>query len=243
MLFSIVIPTRNEEGCIKESVSGLERVLSDASIPHEIIVVDDGSTDDTAKIVGQIENINASVRYVRNSGPFGFGLAVRKGLDVYKGDVVAIFMGDSSDNPEDLKKYYEKMSEGYDCVFGSRFIKGGEVTGYPLPKLILNRIANNFIKIMFGTKNNDITNALKCYRREVIDGIRPILSHHFNLTVELPLKAITRGHSYATIPIRWHGREQGIAKFKIKEMGSRYMFIILHILLEKWLSKGDYVRK
>jgi len=89
---------------------------------------------------------------------------------------------------------------------------------------------------------SDVTNAFKIYSREVIEGVQPILSHHFNLTVELPLKAIVRGFSYTVIPLRWYNQTAGISKRKIKEMGSRYLFIILYIWLEKHLSRGDYHR-
>ena len=95
---------------------------------------------------------------------------------------------------------------------------------------------------LFGIRNNDITNAFKCYRKEVIEGISPIISPHFNLTVELPLKAIVRGYTYATIPISWSNRVSGISKLKLKEMGSRYLFIVLYIFLEKMLTKKDYRR-
>jgi dolichol-phosphate mannosyltransferase len=79
--------------------------------------------------------------------------------------------------------------------------------------------------------------------KEVIEGISPLLSHHFNLTVEMPLKAIVRGYSYTTIPITWRNRTAGVSKLKLKEMGSRYLFIVLSIWLEKHLSRGDYKRK
>jgi dolichol-phosphate mannosyltransferase len=106
--------------------------------------------------------------------------------------------------------------------------------------LYINRIANLFIQILFGLNLNDTTNAFKAYRREVIGGVSPLLSHHFNLTVEIPLKAIIRGYSYKIIPITWENRKAGVSKLKIKEMGSRYLFIVLSIWLEKHLSRGDY---
>jgi len=121
-------------------------------------------------------------------------------------------------------------------------MRGSRVVDYPVHKLLINRLANWFIKIIFGIRYNDVTNAFKLYRREVIGGIQPILSHHFNLTVELPLKAIARGYSYTVIPIRWYNRKSGISKLRIKEMGSRYLFIVLYVWLEKHLSKGDYLR-
>ena len=243
MFFSVVIPARNEEESIKKTVLNLLQLLRKNSIDSEIIVVDDGSTDKTGEVVKQIITTNSSVHYIKNAPLHGFGLAVRKGLEVYKGDAVAIFMADGSDSAEDVARCYKKLEEGYDCVFGSRFIKGSRIKNYPIVKLILNRIANYSIKILFGLRTNDVTNGFKCYRRKVIEGIKPILSIHFNLTVELPLKAIVRKYSYAVIPISWYGREKGMAKFRIKEMGSRYMFIILYVLLEKWLSKGDYIQQ
>jgi dolichol-phosphate mannosyltransferase len=169
-------------------------------------------------------------------------MAIRYGLTRITGDAVAIVMADGSDSPEDLVKYYRKLLEGYDCVFGSRFIRGSAVVDYPRHKLLLNRLANAFIRVLFGLQFNDITNAFKCYRREVIAGIQPLISPHFNLTVEMPLKALIRGYSYAVVPISWTNRAAGVSKLKIKEMGSRYLFIVLYLWLEKHLARGDYHR-
>jgi dolichol-phosphate mannosyltransferase len=74
----------------------------------------------------------------------------------------------------------------------------------------------------------------------VIDGCKPFIAPHFNFTVELPLKAIVRGYSWTIIPITWRNRLAGKAKLKIKEMGSRYLFICLYVWLEKHLTRGDY---
>ncbi len=124
--------------------------------------------------------------------------------------------------------------------FGSRFIRGGCVIDYPQFKLLLNRLANLFVRILFAFRLNDTTNAFKAYRRSVIDGCRPLISPHFNITLELPLKAITRGYSWVSVPITWRNRRAGQSKLKLKEMGSRYLFICLYILLEKLLSRGDF---
>jgi dolichol-phosphate mannosyltransferase len=168
---------------------------------------------------------------------------LRAGLDACRGDAVAIVMADRSDDPADLIKYYNKIKEGYDCVFGSRFIAGSQVIDYPLHKLILNRLANTFIQILFRQRFNDFTNAFKIYRHEVIAGVEPLLSNHLNLTVELPLKALIRGYHFAIVPISWRNRKHGISKLRIREMGSRYLFIVLYCFLEKQLSRGDYKRR
>ncbi|MCX7018114.1 MAG: glycosyltransferase family 2 protein [bacterium] len=241
MILSIVIPAHNEEGSIRETVENLEACLTEHGIPREIIVVNDHSTDGTAAVLSDLATAHESVRWIDNTRyPGGFGYAVRTGLEDFRGDAACIVMADSSDDPADVVVYYQKLEEGYDCVFGSRFTPKSRVSNYPVHKLVLNRIANLFIRMLFCLSLNDTTNAFKCYHRRVIEGVQPILSCHFNLTVELPLKAVVRGFKYTVVPINWYGRKSGVSKLKIKEMGSRYLFIVLYVLLEKWLSRGDY---
>ena len=239
-LLSVVIPARDEEGCIASTVEHLHIELRLRHVPHEIIVVDDGSTDQTWKILTAVATNLSELRPIQNNSQYGFGRAVISGLDHMKGDAVVIMMADESDDCRDVVRYWQKLNEGYDCVFGSRFVKGGGVIDYPRLKLFVNRLANLFLRLLFTIKLNDTTNAFKAYRRDVIEGCRPLISPEFNLTVELPLKAIVRGYSWAVIPITWRNRRQGISKLKIKEMGSRYLFVCLYVWLEKFFSRGDY---
>ena len=241
-LLSIIIPARNEEECIASTVEHLYLELRLNNVPHEIVVVDDGSTDHTWEILQDLRARIPTLYPTRNSAPHGFGRAVNWGLDRMNGDAVIIMMADESDDCRDVVRYWNSLNQGYDCVFGSRFIKGGGVIDYPKFKLILNRLANFFLKVLFRIKLNDTTNAFKAYRRETIDGCRPLIAPHFNITVEIPLKAIVRGFSWTTIPITWRNRRTGTPKLKIQEMGSRYLFICLYVWLEKYFSKGDYKR-
>ena len=242
MLLSVVIPAQNEEGSIADTVASLARRLAADRIEFEIVVVDDHSADATAAAVAAAARTNPAVRCVPNLRPKGFGNAIHTGLDAFRGDAVCIVMADASDEPADVVAYWRAIERGYDCAFGSRFTRAARVVEYPLPKLLLNRFANAVVALLFGIRYNDVTNAFKCYRRDVIEGLRPILSHHFNITVELPLKAIVRGYSWTVVPTNWYNRKRGVSKFKIKEMGSRYLFIVLYALIEKWLSRGDYRR-
>lgn len=239
-LFSVVIPARDEEGSVGVTVRHVHEKLTGQGIPHEIIVVNDGSQDGTWDLLNQLKLELPGLRPVNNPGPHGIGRAILFGLDHMQGDAVAIMMADESDSPDDLVRYWILLNEGHECVFGSRFIKGGRIHDYPWVKLILNRFANMFIKTIFHIRLNDTTNAFKAYRKEVIDGCRPLIAPHFNLLVELPLKAIVRGYTWTVTPISWSNRKTGVAKLKIKEMGSRYLFIILYVWLEKYFSRGDY---
>lgn len=240
---SIIIPARNESENLELCIKEIAEELIKNKIEYEVLVVDDGSTDNTSEIVSNSALKYMPIKCIRNDKENGFGRAVRIGLTEFTGDAVAIMMADRSDSPRDLVNYWNKLQEGYECVFGSRFIKGSKVYDYPKIKLLVNRLVNTMIRYAFRIETNDVTNAFKIYRREVIEGCKPFISPHFNLTVEIPLKAIIRGYSWKVVPISWKNRDKGVAKLKLREMGSRYFFIIAYLWLEKYFSRGDYRRK
>lgn len=242
-LYSVVIPARDEEESLPSTIEDIYRTFTEAAVPHEIVVVDDGSKDRTWAVLQDLTRKYPTLAPVRNTGANGFGRAVVFGLDHSRGDAVVVMMADASDSPRDAVEYWRLLNQGYDCAFGSRFMKGSEVIDYPRVKLFVNRVANFLVRVGFNIPLNDTTNAFKAYRRTVIDGCRPFLAPHFNLTVEIPLKALVRGYSFTVTPISWRNRKFGVAKLKIKEMGSRYFFICAYVWLEKYFSRGDYRRK
>lgn len=241
---SVVIPAYNEEGSITQTLTTLYQKLCGEKIDHEIVVVNDNSKDNTLAILIELSRSILTLKYYTNPGPNGFGYAVRYGLERFEGDCVAVMMADLSDSPDDLVRFYNTMvTRNVDCVFGSRFSKGGKVYDYPRVKLFVNRVANLIIKMALQIKYNDATNAFKLYRRHTIEGLKPFLAPHFNLTIELPLKAIVRGYSYAVVPNSWMNRKAGKSNLNIREMGSRYLFILLYVLIEKFFSKNDFKKK
>lgn len=244
MKLSVVIPAYNEAESIPETLRSLYSTLQKHGIDHEIWVTNDNSKDNTAEVLATLQQEIPTLVFETNEGPNGFGYAVRYGLERFSGDCVAVFMADMSDDPEDLVKYYKTMvRENVDAVFGSRWGKGGKVIDYPKHKKVINRVANYIVKMLMRIDYNDTTNAFKLYKRETINGIKPFLSPHFNLTIELPLKAMVRGYSYAVVPNSWTNRKYGESKLKIKEMGSRYFFILMYCFIEKYFSRGDYMKK
>lgn len=242
MKLSLVVPARDEAGTVAATLEELAGRLRQEGIDYEIVLVDDGSSDDTATVVAELARADPRLVLVPNPGRNGFGRAVRLGLERFTGDAVIVVMADGSDHPDDVVTYYRILRDGADCAFGSRWVRGARVIDYPLAKRLLNRLTNHFIRLLFGFGYNDVTNAFKGYRREVIEGCQPLLSPHFNLTVEIPLKAIVRGFSYRVVPIRWTNRKAGTSKLKLEEMGSRYLYIVLIVWLERLLTRGDYRR-
>jgi len=240
---SVIIPSRNEAENLPQCLAEIYGTLNYYKINHEILVIDDGSSDNTKEIINELRSKLITINYIENEGENGFGRAVTLGLEKFSGDAVAIMMADRSDSPHDLIKYWHLLHDGAECAFGSRFIKGSKIYDYPKLKLLINRIVNLMIKYGFNINYNDVTNAFKMYRREVIEGCKPFISPHFNLTVEIPLKSVIRGFSWKVTSISWKNRTKGVAKLKLREMGSRYFFIIAYLWLEKFFSRGDYLKK
>jgi len=239
MKLSVIIPAHNEEDLIEKVALDIIEALDKESIDNEVLIVDDNSSDDTGAIIDILAKSHKNIRPLHRQPPNGFGRAIREGIESATGDAIVVAMGDASDDPKDIVKYFRKIQEGYDCVFGSRFIKGALVKDYPAHKLFVNRLANTFLMCLFLTKHNDLTNAFKAYRKEVLDAIRPIESLYFNITIELPLKALVREYKIATVPINWYGRESGVSKLKLRDMGRRYLYTALYIWLQRILVSDD----
>jgi uncharacterized protein (TIRG00374 family) len=233
---SCVVPARNEEGNIKTVIDALSPVLNDSTLidDYEIIVVDDNSTDSTGRLIEDLAQKDSHIRPFHRTTTPGFGNAIKTGMKEAKGDIVIPFMGDLSDNPHDIPRLVERIDEGYDVAYGSRFVEGGALNGYSRAKLIANRAFNNLVRLSFGIPYRDITNAFKAYRREVLDeiDIDSLESCGFDLTVEIPIKAHIHGFRSSEVPVQWYDRTSGEAKLKLSRNGSvygkRFMSLFFH---------------
>lgn len=242
-LLSVIIPAHNEQEHLAATVEALSAELDAEAIPHELIIVNDNSTDDTQSVAEALVGRSRTTRIVTRTRLGGFGRAIRAGLEVFRGEVVVIVMADQSDDPRDVVRYYRKIEEGYDCVFGSRFRRGSKVSGYPLPKLVVNRVVNKAIQLLFWTRFNDLTNAFKAYRRDVVLECGPFSSSHFNLTIEMSLSALIRRYHIAEIPIDWYGRTWGATHLSMVQMGRRYLSVLLKLLFDKILISDDILEE
>lgn len=241
MRLSVIIPAYNEEKNLAATVEPLRAALGEAEIRYEVLLVNDNSDDGTAVTIRELEQLDPAIRGIHRKPPRGFGRAVREALDHATGDAVVIYMADQSDDPMDVIAYFRKLEEGYDCVFGSRFRRGAEVREYPRIKLIVNRVVNRAIQLMFWCGFNDLTNAFKAYRMDVVRDCGPYRASHFNITIEMSLSALIRKYHVAEIPIRWYGRTWGATNLKIGEMGRRYLATLLKVYAEKLLIADDLI--
>jgi dolichol-phosphate mannosyltransferase len=242
-LLSVVIPAYNEEAVIESTLRGLIVTLSAQAFDWEILVVNDASRDRTSEILLDLERTEARLHHVDNQGRHGYGHAVRCGLANFRGDAVIIAMADGSDAPNDLVQYAIKLQEGYDCAFGMRFGHGSDVRGYPFIKRIANRIGNRMIALLVGQGYTDFTNGFKGFRRRVVDELmQPLVCGEFNLTVEMSLKAVLGGASYAVVPNSWVQRAAGQSKFRLFSLGWLYLITIVYCLIDARLKRSGAVR-
>ena len=230
-MLSIIVPVRDESNNIQDVFDYFNNNLK--MIEHEVLIINDFSNDDTLE-----KSKNLIINYknfkVFNNLKKGLGGAINLGIKKAIGEYVAIMMADQSDDINDLIKYNNLMqSAEYDAILGSRFTKESKVNDYPIQKLILNRIFNFFVSIIFFNSYSDYTNAFKIYKKSALLEIMPLISESFNIFLEIPLKIISRNYRYKIVSINWMGRKKGESKFKIKELGSKYLFTLIYCFIEK----------
>ena len=236
MSLSIVIPVYNEDKQLHNTVKKINKI-SKRIKDYEIVFIDDFSTDNTKQIIKKSIRSNKKIKYYKNIKK-GLGSAIGLGINKSTKKFVCIFMCDNSDDLSDLMEYYKIINKNnLDAVLGSRFLKNSRIRNYPILKMVLNRIFNYIVKIIFLSNYNDFTNAFKIYKKKTLKELMPIVSDHFNVFLELPLKIIIRKYKYKIIPISWKGRKIGVSKFKISELGSMYIFTLLYCFIEKILLK------
>ena len=234
MSLSLIIPVYNESAQIINTIKEIYKIKKKIK-DFEILIVNDFSTDETVKVIKSANKSFKKIRLIQNKKK-GLGSAMQTGILASKKKYVCIFMADLSDDINDVFKYFKTIDKNdFDAVFGTRFSSKSKIQKYPLFKFLLNRIFNNFIKLLFLNKYNDFTNAFKIYKRKTLIDIMPIISEHFNVFLEIPLKIISRKYTYKIIPISWQNRRVGKSNFKIKELSSMYIFTLIYCVIEKIL--------
>ena len=237
--FSVVMPAYNEEAVVERTIRELSAELDALGVEYEIICVNDNSTDGTLLVLERLAGEFPRLHPISNPGPNGYGYAIRRGLEHYRGDAVVIVTADGSDAPADVVAYVTALQEGFECAFGSRFAKGAKVTRYPPFKLVVNRLANTLVRFILRSRYDDYTNGFKGYRRQVIDAMQPIVSGQFNITVELAVKAVLGGYRYKVVPTHWTQRDAGASSFRLFKLIGPYFASLSYCLALNALRRGD----
>ena len=230
-MLSILIPVRNESESLRDIAEYFSKNLT--NIIYEIIIINDFSDDDTLEKARTLFQDKKNFKVIDNKKK-GLGGAINLGIKEAQGINLVIMMADRSDDIKDLINYNNLMNSGnYDAILGSRFLPESIISEYPFRKLVLNRLFNYFVGLIFFNKYNDYTNAFKIYKKEVLMEIKPLISESFNIFLEIPLKIISRKYRYKIVPINWIGRKKGSSKFKIKELSAKYLFTLIYCFIEK----------
>lgn len=230
---SLVVPAHDEAANLERLVERVRTALEGVEFTTEIVLVDDNSADDTPAVCDHLAERYPNVVVVHRSERPGFGNAMKAGLTAASGNVLIPFMGDLSDDPADIPKLVAAIEDGYDVAYGSRFVAGGHIEGYPPMKRLYNRAYNNLIRLLFGLGAADVTNAFKAYRREVVEeiGVDELDSESFDLTAELPLRAHILGFSSTEVPVSWTSREAGVSKLDATRKGPAYLRRLLALFV------------
>ncbi len=223
MKLSIVVPAYNEEGNIAGLIREIEKSLD---LDHELVVVNDHSTDKTPDLVEQLSKEYPAVRLVNNSGQKGFTNALKTGFSNSCGEVILPVMGDLCDDLVTVEDMYDKIREGFDVVCGSRYMKGGKRLGGSKFKAFLSSLGGKSLYYILGIPTHDIANAFKMYRKEVIRAI-DIQAKGFEISMELPLKAYYLGFKITEVPTVWRERTKGKSSFKIFKLLPAYLKLYL----------------
>lgn len=227
-MISLVVPARNEEENILAIVDRLDKL----PFEKEIIIVDDNSTDSTGKIC---DSLQARIKTIHRKGNPGMGNALKDGTKIATGEIVVWIMADLSDDLSSVPKFIDKIQNGADIVFGSRYMKGGSSGDLDTVKALLSRTFTALTRGLFGIPVHDITNSFRAFRKEVLDKINPE-SGDFSIAPEMALKAHMMGFHLEEVPTTYATRKKGKPKMKVFKTSIKY-FVLMFSLFPSYLKK------
>ena len=225
---SVILIAHNEEQAIGPMLEGLLKSY-DAEL-LEAIVVDDASTDQTARIVNDLARENSKIKLVQRTPPCGVGRALRAGFASTSpyAEYVLTMDSDFVENIPQVRALLDTIEkENCDGVIGSRFVRGGRIVRYPFMKRLMNRLFHITLKILFGVKHHDLTNNFKLYKADILRS-QPWQSNGFAMNAETGLWPVLAGYDVIEVPVTWVGRDHslGKSKFHLLKHGGAYLQVI-----------------
>lgn len=239
---TILIPAYNEESVIEETIDNILSAFRQKDYSFDVLIVDNNSTDTTAEILSWLSKEHGEVNWIKSAPRPGYGVAVKSGLECFRGESVVIAMADGSESPEDIANLYQAIRDGADCGFGTRFAGGDRTSGYPPMKLRLNRLGNFVISKLVGRDYDDFTNGFKAYRRWVIDAMKPLKGEEFELTIEMSMKAVLSGAQIKIVENSWRERDAGGSKFDVLRQCARYIPLVFFTIAKSQSDAASLVR-
>lgn len=215
----IIIPVYNEAENIGASLRALEEKVQ---VPHRIYIVYDFDEDNTLPVAEEFRKQGIDIKFVRNPVR-GVVSAIKTGLKEAEEDFLLVTMADLSDDYSVVDKMCALMSEGYDIVCGSRYMRGGRQIGGRLIKKTLSRMASVSLKYIAGIPTHDATNSFKLYRKKMLDSIEIESDGGFEIGMEIVIKAHFSGFKVTEIPCTWTDRQAGESRFKIMKWMPKYL--------------------
>ncbi len=234
---SVVVPCHNEEANIERLVKTLVGMYGDYL--HEIVIVEDNSTDRTFEAATAMARVEQRVKVVRRSPPGGVGLALRDGYAAASGKYILSIDCDFITIAPEFQGLFDAVAEGYDGAIGSRFSDESALVRYPFFKILCNRGFHLLLNLLLGTRARDLSNNLKLYRADILKDL-DIEEPHFAANIETGLKPLLLNYRIQEVPISWINRtaDMGQSSFKLLSVGPHYLGVLLRTTWRSW--RGRY---
>lgn len=199
------------------------------NLDAQIVLVDDNSNDSTSEICDAFQKKYENILAIHRINNSGMGNALIEGTKKASGSVIVWVMADLSDDLNTIPKFLKKIEDGYDLVFGSRYMKGGSSGDIPYMKALFSRNFTNLTRIFMGINVHDITNAFRAFKKELLENIH-LESTDFAISPEFAIKAKIKGFKLGEVPTKYFNRKLGRTKFKMLKMGIRYVSLFKYRL-------------
>jgi dolichol-phosphate mannosyltransferase len=226
---TILVPAFNEELVISDFVAAVAPSLPDGS---ELLVVDDGSTDATPKLLDELAGEVAALRVVTHERNRGIGAALATGFHSASGDVIVTMDADMS-HPAELATRLAAGCGAADAVHASRYVAGGAMEGVPLWRVAISRVANGIMRVAFRTSVRDLTTGMRAFRRDAVCDLR-LDATGFEAQLEITVRLLAAGCRIDEVPLVLRNRSAGESKMRYLRLAPRYARTFVRMLEVRW---------
>lgn len=232
-MISIIIPVYNEEKSLKVLQTELNQELNSLGKDYEIIYVDDGSVDESPKIIRNLVQTNNNVKLIQFKKHYGQTEAMQAGIDNSAGDALIFIDADLQNDPKDIPRFLQKLEEGFDVVSGWRRKREDPFFSRRLPSLVANFLISQLSKV----KLHDYGCTLKAYRKEIIKNIRLYGQMHRYI----PIYASRLGASIAEVEVSSRKRFFGKSKYNLMRVPNVILDFLVAEFINKYMNKPMYI--